>query len=121
MCFNQCFSHRKRENHAKMVKDLQTSNGEMSRSLQENRKSIRRLNNAVRELFALYGILWSSNFPYFLFRRKGDVTGLSAGVVATCMVVSQPQNQNPAGAEAFSLLKIYSFAGCFVIDVSRPS
>merc|ERR1719318_2437415 len=71
------FGRRKRENHAKMVKDLQTTNVELSRSLQESGNLIRRLNNAAKELFS---------------KRKGDVTGLSAGVVSTCLVVSQPQN-----------------------------
>ena len=42
----------------------------------------------------------SKLFLKLLFRRKGSVGGLSPGVVATCLVLSQPQNQNPAGAEA---------------------
>ena len=63
------FPPRKRENHAKMVKDLQTSNEEMSRALQVSGKSMRRSLNAVKEMFAQYGILWFE--LVFKFRFSG--------------------------------------------------
>merc|ERR1719452_176021 len=66
-------SRRKRQKHSEAFEALKKSNEETTKALVETRKSLKRSNAAVKELFD---------------RRCGDISGLSPGVRATCLFLS---------------------------------